>query len=54
MPIGARVNGLAVDHAYVSALASNIVVQVSSRDWKRQRVFRTFSGPDPILVLEAE
>jgi DNA-binding beta-propeller fold protein YncE len=56
MPIGDRVNGLAVDrkgeHAYVSAPASHIVVQVSLRDWKRRRVFRTFPGPDPILVLE--
>jgi DNA-binding beta-propeller fold protein YncE len=56
MPIGSRVSGLAVDrrgeHAYVAAPASNIVVQVSLKDWKRQRIFRTLSGPDPVVILE--
>lgn len=56
LPIGSRVNGLVVDqqgeHAYVSAPASNIVVQVSLKNWKRRRVFRTPRGPDPVIILE--
>jgi DNA-binding beta-propeller fold protein YncE len=56
MPIGKRVNGIAVDrrgeHAYVSAPASNTVVQVSLRDWKRRRVFRTPPAPHAVIIVE--